>query len=154
MQRGAQRNIFLDAVHAIVYRHSPTTHILDNNVKRALRDCAVVSAKLPVWCWPVGSTVHSTFPWCEMRVLKLSILSKQSLHAFSYRSSSRHQVAIKSTFHSKTNSQQFFFELRIENNYFSSLMHAVHDINHDNDLIFHDSPRLIPSQRFRMVPRL
>ena len=48
----------------------------------------------------------------------------------------------------------FLFELWIEKNYFSSLMHAVHDINHDNHLIFHDSPRLIPSQRFRMVPRL
>ena len=48
----------------------------------------------------------------------------------------------------------FLFELRIQNNYCSSLMHAVHDINHDNQLIFHDSPRLIPSQRFRVVLRL
>ena len=70
MQRGAQRNIFIGALHAIVDRHSPTTHIRDHNVTRTLHNCAVVSAKLPVWRWPVESTVHSTFPWCEVRVLK------------------------------------------------------------------------------------
>ena len=154
MQRGAQRNIFIGALHAIVDHHSPTTHIRDHNVTRTLHNCAVVSAKLSVWRWPLESTVHSTSPWCEVRVLKWSILSKQSLHAFSYHSSSRHQVAIKSTFHSNTNSQQFSIWIVDRKNYFSSLMHAVHDINHNNHLIFHDSPRLIPSQRFCVVPRL
>ena len=58
MQRGAERNILFDALHAIVHHHSSTTHILDNNVTQTLHKCAVVSANLPVWRWPVESTVH------------------------------------------------------------------------------------------------
>ena len=153
MQRGAERNILFDALHAIVYRHSPTTHILDNNVTRTLHNCDVVIAKLPVWRWPVGSTVHSTFPWCEMRVHGQSFQNSRYMH-FHITALLGIKLQSNSPFILKKILNNFLFELRIENNYFSSLMHAVHDINHDNDLIFHDSPQLIPSQRFRVVPRL
>ena len=129
MQRGAQRNIFLDAVHAIVYRHSPTTHIV----------CALCIPHFPgVKCEYLNYQSFQNSRYMHFHIAALLGIKLQSNPPFTLK-----QIL-----------NNFLFELRIENNYFSSLMHAVHDINHDNDLIFHDSPRLIPSQRFRVIPRL